>query len=85
MGPCLGGLNCFKMSENSEARISIFDAAPNGGTLTDPGLIHPALGLAAGGFPWGRVAQSGNFQFILRPLRRGRSARSIGALVGSGS
>ena len=53
MGPCLSALQYFKMSKNCEARISIFDAAPNGGTLTDPGLIHPALGLAAGGFPVG--------------------------------
>ena len=28
-------------------------AAPNGGTLTGPGPIYPALGLAVGGFPVG--------------------------------
>ena len=60
-------------------------AVPDGETLSDPGLINPALGLAVGGFPWGAAAQSGKFQIVLRPLRRGRSARSIGALVGSGS
>ena len=61
----------------------LFSAAvPDGETLSDPGLINPALGLAVGGFPWGAAAQSGQFQIVLRPLRRGRSALSIGAMVG---
>ena len=64
------------------AFFSFSAAAPGGGTLGDLGLISPAPGLAVGGFPWGPAAQSGQFRFILSPLRRGRSARSIGALVG---
>ena len=36
------------------SELAVFEAAaPNGGPLTIPGLIHPALGLAVGGFPVG--------------------------------
>ena len=50
-GPCLGALPFVARALSALAVFAA--AAPNGGTLTDPGLIHPALGLAAGGFPVG--------------------------------
>ena len=57
-------------------------AAPNGGTLSDPGPVAPAPGPAAGGSPCRPAAHGWQFRFIFSPLRRARSARSIGPTGG---
>ena len=50
-GPCLRALPFVARAFSD---LAVFAAAgPNGGPLTIPGLIHPALGLAVGGFPVG--------------------------------